>query len=324
MAYIVGTVNSLQGLKAAIEEALSNEGWSTELEFLVKNGLYMKFTVVGDGLTPPSKLTALVGNSPTDTAPATPAVGPVRSYKDGAASPWSWPITYNMHILDNPLEVYVILRYGSFVQTLAFGQSPAEGNNGSGNWVHGFHMAPASRQIYPNDMALFPYGSVVVGNYSAGAIYTLTIPFFSSTVTYSSSMESGQPSLMHGAISSTGEIGWSDPRVAMTSYDNKGLSSALTLQPLLGLQPNTWNGEAVLLSCQIFQGRPERKISLIGELSHYRILRNDYLPDGSIITLGPDRWKIYPAYRRNTEKRDAGAFQDHSGTIAFAIRYDGP
>jgi hypothetical protein len=54
--------------------------------------------------------------------------------------------------------------------------------------------------------------------------------------------------------------------------------------------------------------------------------RNDNIDDGQILTLGSERWFIAPVYRKNTASRAASPYNGatHSGTIAMAVRYDGP
>jgi hypothetical protein len=48
------------------------------------------------------------------------------------------------------------------------------------------------------------------------------------------------------------------------------------------------------------------------------------------VTIGQDRWKIYPFFKKNIQYRNGttGASPsggtNHSGTLAMAIRHDGP
>lgn len=104
------------------------------------------------------------------------------------------------------------------------------------------------------------------------------------------------------------------------------VSAALTSQPLPTYSPNAWNAETHLVRLQILCPRREWKSSIVGEIKHARFARNDFLADGEVITLGADRWKVYPAHRKNVAARDgvANSGADHSGTCALAIRYDGP
>ena len=88
--------------------------------------------------------------------------------------------------------------------------------------------------------------------------------------------------------------------------------------------PSAWNGESVLVPIQVITSRPSNLWSLVGELTHARYVRLDNLEPGQLITLGPDRWKVYPFYRKDATARDGGDGIDHTGTLGWAIRYDGP
>jgi len=95
------------------------------------------------------------------------------------------------------------------------------------------------------------------------------------------------------------------------------------LRPLLEIQPNSWNSEAVLLPIREYFKRSENKVSLIIDLEHARHTRIDNYEPGQIITLGNDRWMIFPWTQKNTNSRNGGTAIDHSGTFGWAIRYEG-
>lgn len=323
MAYFVGTANSLHDLRDNVYMALTANGWTLTSNTVHKNGTYISLTVTGTGVSLGSYLNLSVGNAmdsanPTDFVQSRIGLIP----RDGGAglnqTSWSWPVAYYIHILQDPDEFYLLVNYGAFWQSLAFGKSPVLGNPGTGNWCHGSQGINAI--CYDNTLAISPDG--VVSQYYWAANMGCNIPFALRSVGGGSSAQSG--SRIHAYTGLAGGVGWSPPLSALASG---GASSMVPLTPLLRTQPNAWNLEATLLPCQIFQGRESQKSSLVGELKHLRITRNDYLPDGEVITLGADRWKVYPAYRRNTGARDGVSGEqpaDHSGTMAIAIRYDGP
>ncbi len=129
---------------------------------------------------------------------------------------------------------------------------------------------------------------------------------------------------VHGAISnSDGTAIWSNGEQAFDFLASHTVNAADAIKPLLGMSPNAWNQESILLPLQVIQARPDFKVSLINQLVHMRVCRNDYLMPGQVVTLGTDQWKVYPAYRRSTQDRN-GLNGVHSGTLAIAVRYDGP
>lgn len=340
MPYYTGTVTSLAGLRTALINACVSEGWTNVGDVVHKNGCYASL-VVGNtneesGAPPNCRLIMWVGNgidgSNNLTDPAGIAgvrIGFLRA-ADNTYPEWDWPVTYHLHIMTDPDEVYLFVNYGAgqFWQQLAWGKSPAEGNAGTGNWMYGTLPRIGSPSIYRrvNTCSIEPSGGYL--DAYTGTNYFCPAPFFwrGKQLSYDIRLNAQ----IHGCInSSTGLPVWSDDFYPLGFGDQTLplVSSGVPLQPLMTVIPNLWNQEVVLLPCQIFQSRPDAKISLIGELQHLRFTRNTYILPGEIVQLGPERWKVYPCYRRNVDvpngtSGDAGI--DHSGTIAMAIRYDGP
>lgn len=338
MPYYTGTVTSLAGLRTALINACVSEGWTNVGNVVHKNGCYASLVVgnTNDEIGAPAncRLIMWVGNgidvSNNLTDPAGVAgvrIGFLRA-ADNTYPEWDWPVAYHLHIMTDPDEVYLFVNYGAgqFWQQLAWGQSPAEGNAGTGNWMYGT-LPRVSANIYrqANTCAIQANGGTID---ASNRRYFTPAPFF-----WGDGKGSGDIRLnaqIHGCInSSTGLPEWSsdlDP-LGVGNQSRPLVSSGVPLQPMMTVIPNSWNREVVLLPCQIFQSRPDAKISLIGELQNLRFTRNTYITPGAIVQLGPERWKVYPCYRRNVDvpNGDSGSGGiDHSGTIAMAIRYDGP
>lgn len=335
MAYFVGSANSLHDLRSVLVSALIHTGWSQSGDVVHKNSLAVTLTIAGDGLSIGSTLGLVVGNGVSAGVLIAPSgaplrIGPLSIGRGAVESSWEWPVAYHLHILHNPEEVYLLVNYGGFWQILSFGASPAPGNIGTGNWGHtsipafGSINTSSSSQIFENSAWIQPQGAAL--NYYYSLWLNSTAPFFVDTPNGGQTEE--MSSVIHGVEDSNGGVVWSARREAVVGgsagSSNRGVSSATPLMPLLNTQPNSWNLEATLLPCQVFQKRAESKLSLIAELQHIRFTRNDYLPDGSILTLGADSWKIYPMYRREPSQRNPARTTNHSGTLAIAIRYDGP
>lgn len=323
MSYVVGLANNMLDLKNALEQALQLSGY-TGVGILSKGSVHVSYTIQGNGTSIGSYLVQNVGTSISggvleNFVQSRIGVIPVDGSSAGLnQTSWEWPIQYHIHTFNDPDEAYLLVNYGPYWQSLAVGCSPAPGNPGTGNWCHGSQGINAI--CYDNTLAISPDG--VASQYYYAANMGCNIPFALRSVGGGSSAQSG--SRIHSYTGASGVIGWSPPLMIMSQG---GVGSMVPLQPLLRTQPNSWNGEAALLPCQLFQGRLESKVSLVGELANLRILRNDFLPDGDVVEVGLDRWKVYPAYRRNTSARDGVPGEqpsNHSGTMAVAIRYDGP
>ena len=334
MAYVTGTANSFSDLLAALQSACTANGWTLSGNVLHKGSCYAEVmlneSAYSASRNADSTLSVRAGNgidgsnALTDAALAyvdAPRMGIMPS-----ATPlvnWDWPVTYHVHVLTSSDEVYLRVNYGGgqLWQELEFGVSPAAGNAGTGNWASAsMSKSTSSNILTASSVDTRPAGGVT-GYY--GSSYFVCAPFFWDFGYNGGNGTSFAPnSHMHGALdATTGAPVWSN---VADNRMNGDVGAAITNVPLYGYTPNAWNNEAVLFPVQITQVRPSAKISMIGELGHLRYIRNDFITDGQIITLGSDKWKVYPMYRKNAAARDGGAGVDHSGTMATAVRYDGP
>lgn len=335
MAYVTGTANSFADLLTALRAACTANGWTLAGNVLSKGSCYVEVivgTTIDSRHTPNASLAIRAGNGIDGANALTDAMAIGDAVHLGVIAnravftDWDWPVTYNIHVLSAPDEVYLLVNYGAgqYWQQLCWGQSPAPGNAGSGNWCSGtMGAATGTPDMVPNMINIGPGGGYI---YSFNIWEITCLPFFWGGT--SNSIGGGcLNSRIHGAINSvSGAPMWSDRSVWLEAggATEGRVSSATTVQPLLSYTPNAWNQESALLPIQILQDRPSAKTSLIGELQHSRFCRNDYLADGEIVPKGSDRWKIYPAYRKDAVNRNGGSGITHSGTMAIAIRYDGP
>lgn len=336
MAYVTGIALSLEDLLTAIRSACVANGWMLTGNVLSKDGCYAEVMLSSDNdesAAPWPGLRVRVGNGVSgvdlvDPAPGQASLRPLADATGNGYTDWSWPVTYHIHIMTNPDEVFVFVNYDNlFWQNIMFGKSPAPGNVGTGNWFSGTlpRSSGSVRRRRVNSFCLTTSGaqfSYISDGQLCGA------PFF-----WDSKVSSTQPymnSQIHGVVIDNvgGAIGWSSEDSGIIyagGYLSGAVSSASGMLPLLSFIPGAAFNSIVLLRCQILQGRAENKVALVGELGHLRFTRNDFLADGELISLGDERWKIYPFYRKEILDRDpSGSAVDHSGTLAMAIRYDGP
>lgn len=327
MPYVTGSASSMSDLLSALQDACTDNGWTLSGNVLHKGGCYAVLTV-SSVMVASGHLSVRAGNgidgsnNLTDPAPEAGYIGTLRASNNGAWATLTYPIEYHVHVLADPDEVWLWIRYDSeYWQWLCFGKSPAPGNAGTGNWHAAFIRPPES-----------PYGSIRFWKGGIQSHYTILeariasaqslpcIPFLGVTGQYFTG------NYAHGAIdNSTGLPRWSTGLPYGGSYNSSDHGLALFgVAPLLQYAPSAWNDEAILLPIQLVQVRASAKSSLIVEFAHSRLTRNTYIEPGEIVTLGLDKWKVYPAYRRNTlipNGSTGGA--DHSGTFAIAVRYDG-
>lgn len=314
MPYVTGIANSAIDLRTAVVSAATANGWTWDAanEMLYKSPVYVKLTVSGLQLRAQaalgysgSKLTSPSGQMSCITDVFTLAGNTVLSY----------PVTYHVFIHSSPDDIVVAVNYkGVWWQWLGFGNALAEGG-GTANplWQWG---SSNTSQTTGTGVALNV--NVVTGpgvGYSAGA------PFWQAD-----NCSGVQNSLIYtGGVDSAGVNGWY--RNPTGSIQGAGIATCTTTMPgLLATQPNTWNGEALLLRIRPTISRPSNFQSYVAEFPHMRMTRNDNFIDGEILTIGSDKWFVAPVYRKNITSRDGSQYYDatHSGTIAMAIKYDGP
>lgn len=318
MAHVSGTANTLTDLLTALQNACTANGWTLSGNVLSKGGIYLRATIV-DGAPLASGtnyLSILAGtgidgsNNLTGAGPAPCYVGPV-----GTTPVLSAPINYDVHIHTAPDEVYLVASYAvEYYAWLAFGKSPVPGLPGTGIW-YGATLSNQPRLNANCNITIDPTGIAQFG----GAIDRPT----------SAALFWGEPqvvvNLRNAFIHHGWDAGWSGTGyVSPNTAANAPANAAGQLQPRMSRQPNAWNGEAVLMPIQPSVSRGSGWRSIAGSLAHARYLRIDNYVPGDIITLGTDRWRVYPWFRKLAAARDGGSYVTHSGTLGWAVRYDGP
>lgn len=333
MPYVTGSANSMADLLTALQNACTDNGWTLSGNVLHKGGCYADVRLGTPTYTagaPPTNayLRVLCGNgidgsnNLTDPAPNAAHLGPLRDAAiDSIPALWSFPIEYHVHVLADPDEVWLWVRYNTdYWQYLSFGSSPAPGCAGSGNWFTALIGDELGRS--DNYLNLSSSSGAGVSGVGLGSTSRLcSQPFWWNDNSYSS-----PNGYVHGVIDdSSGAARWS---VGMYASAH-AVAAWLCSVGLYDKCQSVWNDEAVMCPIQLTQSRPSEKTSVIVQMQHARMTRNLYLAPGEIITLGLDKWKVYPTYRRNTLvtgdiAADAAVMgADHSGTFAIAVRYDG-
>lgn len=295
MAYVTGTASSLAELLTAIQSGCTSNGWTLDSGVLSKGNCHTRLMVAG------TELQVLGG---IDSALGTP--GPQSAWIGATwvPAPLVFPLTYHIHVLSAPDEVYVCCNFSvTRWQWLAFGCTPAAGLPGTGGW----YGASSSEGGVANFVSL-------ADDIAASGAWSVSGAFWAQNS--SGGSMKGINCYVHA-----GYPGWS----SATTADTEGQADAWNqAQPLIRRQPNAWNGEVSLLPITVMIRAAEAKRRLVAQIAHARYLRNDNLADGEIITLGADKWRAYPFVQKNAAVRNGGFGISHSGTLGWAIRYDGP
>lgn len=301
MSYVTGSATTVAGLQAAITAACTANGWTLTGEVLSKGTAFIKVHVNGAAIEFTGG-TGLTGSTLTGAA-----ITFVR-FAD-FSQVITYPLVYEVHINTSPDEVYVVINYAtSFYQLAAWGLSNVPDLPGTGMWFGATRFGIAGGT--GGDFAL-----QVTGDNPQTSQNSRGSPLF---IAGNNAQSAQSCFINHGLDSAT----WS-PADSSTG----GIPFSFgAMRPLIEISPGAWNSETVLLPFPVFLARSSgNTVSLVADLQHVRHARIDNHDPGDIVTLGSDKWKLYPWYRKNSATRNPnGSSISDSGTVAFAVRYTGP
>ena len=319
MSYFTGTVTSLSELKNVIEAACQTDGWLLHNGILSKGKMYVKLSVenvnVMNGAGSGQSIFLYGGTGQNETITNGQLEGVLTGQAEipvclgtrmnnNVVSSLIFPLIYHIFSFEN--EVFIVIRYGNTkFQRLAFGQSIVNGLKGSGNWISG----SLSRNMRNGTISMNGSFSITSTSGGSSSAYTSGAMFYNTQISGSSKTDM----LDHGF----------DQVENWSLYSSSTAIGISALVPLIGLLPNDWNSEAVLLPIRAYVIRPQSKVSLVADLENARHTRIDHFEPGQIITLGNDKWMIFPWIEKNTSVRNGGTNIDHSGTFGWAVRYEG-
>lgn len=300
MAYVTGTASNITDLRVAILNACTANGWTLSGDVLHKGTAYFRLQISS------GRLTILGGTGKDGGNILTGGASQVSSIGDFAApAAISFPVVYHVHIETAPDEVYVFANHSTdYYQFLALGQSTLP-LPGTGNWF-GASAGPTST----GGICILPYsGGVFTNGRPSGALFWVGESFQSATVT---------TCFVHHGLE--GGSGWSG--VDRLDVINGKATAIPAITPLVGISPNNYNGESILLPIPVVVGRASGLFSLVAQPKHARFIRLDNHAPGEILTIGGDQWKVYPWFKKDLANRNGASTEIfHSGTFGAAIRY---
>lgn len=317
-APITGTATSIAALRAALFAGCTANGWSADGNILYKGTCQLEIDVSGNHirirggtgrgagvLTGAAGFWAYLGTANQANAATVLNIGPTTNYE--------------LYIFSDPDEVYLICTGDSVrYQYLAFGQSDVPGLPGNGTWFQATMNSYAALTLNSVTPLSIVAGYSSLGNNGDSNCW----PMFMEPISNNNSMNCAIHHDYDG-------VGWTNGRGSgnRSQWGTAGQIAWLKFQdPLLERQPSAINEGAVLLPMDVYAGRPTSNISLCLRPRNVRALRIDNYDPGQIITHGPDSWKVYPWVRKDTVNRinTTGLDVGHTGTLGWAVRYEGP
>lgn len=298
MAYYTGTANNMGAVRQALIDACVLEGWSWDgsNEVLSKSTMFVQLRVESGFLRLLGRTSATGGD-----APHRQQIGPFTGYAASIPA-FTYPLTYEIFVFAG--EVYCVINYSvDLYQWCAFGLSTVNSLPGTGAWVGASGWGDSSS--YYSGLKIYSDGDSESLSYVCPALFWRN---------GGSSPGAQTESLVHSNLDGGGWW-WGE------TYTT-GPVGILATVPLIRIMPNAWNSEAVLLPIRAYKRRPAGKISLTADLEHARYTRVDNYEPGDVVTIGTERWKVFPWFRKNSAFPTGG--YGHSGCLGWAIRYEGP
>lgn len=307
MAYVTGTANNFSQLLAAVQSACTANGWTLSGNVLHKGTCYIEVITVaqdypclrvqgGTGVDGSNNLTGRSGVQAAQIGLV--ALQDLTTGRIPADVAFTFPMTYQVHVHSSPDEVYLVVNYATvYYQILAFGQSNHPGLSGTGNWYAATDMESNSPALTVDQRRLG--GALAYGGHQLNGGLFMTAQ--------DKSVDSAA-SAVHHALESDA---WLIEGASRDWYDIQANS------------PNLWNSESVLNPMRVYAPRADGFFSVVLEPAHARFVNLRSLDDQAIITLGSDRWKVYPWWARGLPYDVNGNGGTLSGLAGHAIRYDG-
>lgn len=311
MAYYSGTAASLTALRTALLTHAQADGWTLTGNVLSKAGVYFNITETATHIS----CIGCESDAVANPAPEAVRIGRIWAAAGSPTREIVFPCNYE--VFGFARELYLIVNYDvTRYQWLAFGKSTAH-VPGAGGWcgATGGSTTSANKSAYGNDYILHirpDAGGTSSYNTNCCALFWNSVGSLSSARNAWVNHGLDGHQWMWGSATNSAQIG--------IRHNT----------PLNSTQPSAWSSESVLLPIRAYKERPDYKSSLIADLEHARLVRLDNLSPGDVLTIGSDKWKVFPWYTKNAAQRDGpvdasgGGPLDHSGTLGWAIRYEGP
>lgn len=305
MAYQTGTANSMAILKTALETFCTTYGWTLTGGVLYKGNSYVALSLPDEYRLQINA--AASADFLTDPCPYAFCLYVTDSY----------PVTYHFFLHENPDTVVCVIHYDTTrIQVMMFGdmvkinETAFDGGN--------FFYASRSELGYTKIPALY---YITDSNIASTYFYdisshkaTMFMPWVSK-FPYTSPYKGIRVNIDGNVWDSVGNCVLTDS--AISSYHRS---------------PNQWDSQSHLIPMQLQYAMADSLWGYLGYIEHIRLVRVTNYNIGDVLEITPDKWKIFPWVQKETtypdgrtgsSQFDEQAALQASGTLGFAVRYDG-
>ena len=336
MPYQTGTVASFAALKTEIMSFLVANSWTQETDIIKRNGVFAKITT-GTHASDSDNYIRLEGGKKSDGS------GNLIAKHDGPG-PWNnnsgemtasfgllsanamvFPITYYFHLATTPVDEFwcVIQFNGDRCQRMGFGNI-----NKSAPFTGGGFYSSSTVEINSSNQNLYNWSSNNLlsnpgmgnnaGTSSRNALEL--IPFHGGDAV-NANVFAG--SVVHAEVGGgewySSHIVTSAPPYPLTEYM---IMTHKEMGSLQKVSESTVNGMPNLIPFNLRVRGYDNNLQPIGSLENIRFSQIALLNFGQVESDGTDSWKFYPIYKKDASAPNGGL--NHTGTMGFAVRYDGP
>lgn len=295
MAFYSGQANSYSELLNFLIVACTNHGWTFSSNVLTKNGKSIKLEIQKNVETAGTVGPGILLKIAADAYP--PRFG-LKRLNQGSIT---WPMDYKIFIFTDVDEVYLVGKYSNqFYLWLAFGVSSlvgTQGLTGSGFWC-GAHSSTSAHSS---------------ASWGVNASFNPDVD--STDSDYTTAM------LFGGRAGSAKN--WAIDLSTSGGFLLSGVNAIRYSIPLYQRSINNWSQNINLIPINVYATVASSKVSLLAEIQNARYVRLDNYEPEQIISYGTDRWMVFPWWRKFITSTGEG-FVDNTGTMGWAIRYDGP
>lgn len=322
MAYATGTVNSASQLKSVITSFCTSNGWSLSGNVLSKG---TSFNIL---LAETSEIFSIQGSN---NSAGTLNTCEYKRYTYVTAT--SWPVTYFIQVNTNPDLVVVVLQYETDKhQQIIFGNISKINNSAfpGGNWFWASKFYNPNLYITANDInvALATNPRLELLD-NTNMEVRCSISSLGSNIPFARAFGGEYTSGVGGGCIHANGLHLEIDGVIWDSGLNPIPSNRTKVHfhnmipTLLTKSPNTWNGQTHLIPVHIIFNANGGQMYL-GHVEHLRFCRVDNYNPGDVITLGTDKWKVFPwHYKDSVNRNGSQSINGCLGTLGFAFRYDG-
>lgn len=339
MAFETGTASSLANLQTKIETFLTTTaGYTLTSGILTKTGtdIHVKFDNTENTawlsleMGKDSSAGSLLRTHPVWNGSVPQKVG-ISEQPLNTSLSMSFPINYDFqHFTTNGEMFRCVIEYNDgFTQNIGFGEVVKSVNYYGGVYVD------ASVTYWRSG------GNRFMDNWS------ITEISWAGVSTTSGDLRNGTLGIFpFGGRSSPGQAGyaastqlWAEVSgldwytIALTSSAIGGKYANLPAnqEPLLtnrfsnleaGASLQTHNANNTLIPIRLYGHTADGNYQRLGDVPDIRWTNIKNLNFGQVVDDGTDKWKCYPAYKKNAANLNGG--DSDSGQIGFAVRYDGP